>query len=53
MVDGDGAYGRYCSEHCKQAAQISELRCDCQHLECRMGSHPAPASAAGADREAR
>jgi hypothetical protein len=34
-VDGKGPFGKYCSEHCKGAARITELRCGCQHTECR------------------
>ena len=36
-----GPYGKYCSEHCKEAGDITELHCNCQHDECRHhGSHP-------------
>ena len=28
-------HGNYCSEHCKEAGEITELRCGCQHAECR------------------
>jgi len=35
MVPPHGPYGKYCSEHCKQAGQKTELRCDCQHPACR------------------
>jgi hypothetical protein len=35
VVTKTGAYGKYCSEHCKEAAATTELRCDCQHLPCR------------------
>ena len=36
-----GPYGRYCSEHCKEAGQITELHCNCQHAEClKGGTHP-------------
>ena len=27
--------GKYCSEHCKEAGDLTELRCGCQHAECR------------------
>ena len=37
VVEKGGPFGRYCSEHCKHAGQIAELRCDCQHVECRLG----------------
>ena len=35
VVSKDGPHGKYCSEHCKEAADGIELRCDCQHLPCR------------------
>jgi hypothetical protein len=35
VVPAAGPHGKYCSEHCKEADQITELRCGCQHLECR------------------
>ena len=35
VVTKTGAYGKHCSEHCKEAAATTELRCDCQHLPCR------------------
>jgi hypothetical protein len=38
-VDAKGQYGKYCSEECKRAGQISELHCNCQHLECRTAGH--------------
>ena len=28
-------YGKYCSAHCKEKGQQIELRCYCQHPECR------------------
>jgi citrate lyase beta subunit len=31
----DGPHWPHCSEHCKEAADMTELRCDCQHPECR------------------
>jgi len=34
MVDGKGEFGKYCSEHCKQAGQITALRCECHHKGC-------------------
>jgi hypothetical protein len=33
-VDGKGEFGKYCSEHCKQAGQITALRCECHHKGC-------------------
>jgi len=35
LVTPKGSYGKYCSESCKEARQITELRCNCQHAECR------------------
>ena len=35
MVTSGGAYGKYCSEHCKEAKNITVLRCDCMHPGCR------------------
>ena len=35
IVQPNGPFGKYCSEHCKQAGQKIELRCDCQHPACR------------------
>jgi hypothetical protein len=35
IVTKGGEYGKYCSEHCKQKGQSTELRCDCQHPACR------------------
>jgi hypothetical protein len=29
-----GEFGKYCSEHCKEAKQITELRCGCRHPGC-------------------
>jgi hypothetical protein len=48
QVDTGGSFGKYCSEHCKHAGNITELRCDCQHLECRTGGRVAPGHDAGA-----
>ncbi len=33
-VEANGQYGKYCSEHCKEAGQITELRCGCRHAGC-------------------
>jgi hypothetical protein len=33
-VEANGPYGKYCSEHCKDAGQITELRCGCRHPGC-------------------
>ena len=34
-VTGDGPFGKYCSEHCKDAGEQTELMCDCKHPGCR------------------
>jgi hypothetical protein len=39
FVAPKGAYGKYCSDECKRAGQITELHCNCQHPECRVPSH--------------
>jgi hypothetical protein len=33
-VAPNGPYGTYCSEHCKEAGKITELRCGCHHAGC-------------------
>jgi len=33
-VPEKGEFGKYCSEHCKDAKQITALRCDCHHPGC-------------------
>jgi hypothetical protein len=35
LVSKDSPHGKYCSEHCKEAADLTELRCDCKHPTCR------------------
>jgi len=35
MVPKGGQFGKYCSEHCKEAGDITELHCDCKHPGCR------------------
>ena len=30
----NGPFGKYCSEHCKKAAGMTELRCGCNHADC-------------------
>jgi hypothetical protein len=30
-----GPFGKYCSEHCKQKGDMTELRCGCNHPGCR------------------
>ncbi len=33
-VEKGGPYGKYCSEHCKEKGQTTELRCECRHPAC-------------------
>src|SRR5688500_1560762 len=33
-VEKGGPFGKYCSEHCKEARDIIELHCDCKHPGC-------------------
>jgi hypothetical protein len=30
----DRPYGDYCSQHCEEAAELTELKCECGHPEC-------------------
>jgi len=33
-VAANGTFGKYCSEHCQEAADLTEVKCDCKHPEC-------------------
>jgi len=35
VVSPNGPSGKYCSEECRRAGHMTELRCNCQHAECR------------------
>ena len=36
-VSGSGPYGKYCSEHCREAGDdIVEVLCDCKHPGCEI-----------------
>ena len=35
MVDKKAPHGKYCSEHCREAGDVTELRCGCRHPECQ------------------
>ena len=48
-----GPFGKYCSEHCKHAGGISELRCYCQHPACREAGKAAGAAATAASAPSR
>jgi hypothetical protein len=34
IVTEKSEFGKYCSEHCKEAGKITELRCGCHHAGC-------------------
>ena len=34
LVPEDGKFGAYCSAHCQDAKDLSELRCECGHPGC-------------------
>jgi hypothetical protein len=38
LISKDSQYGKYCSEHCREAADVTELRCDCKHPACPVTS---------------
>ena len=33
-VPNNGEFGAYCSAHCRDAADLTELRCECGHAGC-------------------
>jgi hypothetical protein len=35
MVPKHGAFGKYCSEDCREKGEMTELRCNCGHPECK------------------
>ena len=34
MVPENGEFGAYCSAHCQDAKDLTELRCECGHPGC-------------------
>jgi hypothetical protein len=34
QVAPGGAFGDYCSDYCRDASKITELRCECGHPSC-------------------
>ena len=34
QVAPNGPYGKYCSEHCRETAKMTELHCGCRHPGC-------------------
>ena len=45
-VTKGGRFGKFCSEHCKEASSLTELRCHCHHEECETKSRSASQPAA-------
>ena len=41
MVQPHGPHGKYCSDHCQQAGDKIEFRCDCQHPPAARGPESA------------
>lgn len=35
LVTPGGDHGKFCSDHCKVAADKAELKCDCNHPGCK------------------
>jgi hypothetical protein len=42
VVAPNGPHGKYCSEECRRAGHMTELRCNCQHVECRQAGRVTP-----------
>ena len=38
MVQEGGEFGDYCSAHCQEAKDLTELKCDCGHPGCRVAA---------------
>ncbi len=43
LVEKGGPFGKYCSDHCRKAGEITALSCHCQHPGC--GTQKAAAAA--------
>ena len=35
LLSANRPHGDYCSEYCKENGALTELRCQCEHAECR------------------
>jgi len=46
MVGKGGEFGAYCSAHCREAKDMSELRCECGHAGCIADAARPPAGSA-------
>jgi hypothetical protein len=40
IVSNDGQFGKYCSEHCQEAKDMAEIRCECGHAGCNHAAAP-------------
>jgi len=40
IVSNDGQFGKYCSEHCQEAKDMAEIRCECGHPGCNHAAVP-------------
>jgi hypothetical protein len=45
LVTKDRPFGKFCSDHCREAGEIAALRCHCHHDGC---GKPKPATAGAA-----
>jgi hypothetical protein len=50
FVAPSGPSGKYCSEECRRAGHMTELRCNCQHPECRQAGRTASPPSEGQPR---
>jgi hypothetical protein len=41
LLAPDRPFGKYCGEHCEDAGEMSELRCECGHEMCSGSDTPA------------
>jgi len=39
-VDKQGPFGKFCSDHCREAGTISALSCHCHHEGCGTATKP-------------
>ena len=53
LVEKGQRFGKFCSEHCKEAAHLTDLRCHCMHPECMQPARTITDSAARAQPPSR
>jgi len=41
LLEPDRPFGKYCGEHCEDAGEMDELRCECGHPMCSGSETPA------------